>query len=410
MVINSSSSDSDIVQALVDGSIKFYQLETLIGDYARAARLRLSALRKITGQPFKNVGEYSIDPENVRPNIENMFGTVQIPLGFAGPLKVNGEYADGDFILPLATTEGSLVASINRGCSAINKGGGATVRIFQNTQTRSLLFKARNVIDVSLFREWIKKNEDEIKNIASTKSSFLSLEGMQVFSIGNKIWLRLSAFTGDAMGMNMVTIAGDIIGKYIASKLEGVKFISASGNACVDKKPSAMNMILGRGKYVTAETRISKDIFKKYFKTDADSVVELNIYKNYMGSALSGSYGFNAHFANMIAALFIATGQDSAHIVEGSIGFTDVSVDGDDIMFSVTLPSLQVATVGGGTRVETQQECLSLLGVEGSGDPPGTNSLKLSEIIAAGVLAGEMSLLGALSAHHLSEAHQRHNR
>jgi hydroxymethylglutaryl-CoA reductase (NADPH) len=412
MVTNSGSSkkEDELVDKLLSGDMKFYDLEEKLRDYSKAARIRLLALKKKFGLEFQHVGSYSISPENCRPNIENMFGAIQIPLGFAGPVKINGEYTKGNFFLPMATTEGSLVASVNRGCSAINTSNGANVHVFSNSQTRSLLFRTDSLSDATTLVTWTKDNFDKIKELAEKNSRYLRLEGAEPFIVGNIVWLRLSAFTGDAMGMNMITIAADTIGKYINDNLNGVKFISASGNMCVDKKPSALNMILGRGKKVVAEARIKKELFEKYFKASAENIVELNYLKNYMGSALAGSYGFNAHFANIIAALFIATGQDHAHVVEGSMGFTHVESVNDEILLSVTLPSLEIGTIGGGTRVETQKECLQMLGVAGSGDPPGMNSLKLAEIFGVGVLAGEVSLLGALAAHDLAKAHMRYNR
>jgi hydroxymethylglutaryl-CoA reductase (NADPH) len=179
---------------------------------------------------------------------------------------------------------------------------------------------------------------------------------------------------------------------------------------CTDKKPSAMNLINTRGKKVLASVDIPEDVIRNVLKTTSDKLVDLNYRKNLLGSAASGSFGFNAHFANIIAAIFIATGQDAAHVVDGSLGFTTVEKTADGVNFTVTLPDLQVGTIGGGTGLATQKECLSILGVAGAGNPPGSNSKKLAEIIAVAVLAGEISLLGALCSKDLARAHKELNR
>jgi hydroxymethylglutaryl-CoA reductase (NADPH) len=208
----------------------------------------------------------------------------------------------------------------------------------------------------------------------------------------------------------MISLAAETIGSYIEKNIEGIEFISTSGNLCVDKKPSAINLIEGKGKSVVAEVNISREIVENYLKITSEKLIDLNYRKNILGSTLAGSYGFNAQFANVIAAMFIATGQDVAHVVEGANGFTTMEMEGDRLHVMVTLPSLQVGTVGGGTNLPTQKECLEILGCHGSGNPPGANASKLAEIIAVAVLAGEISLLGALAARHLVKSHMKLNR
>lgn len=363
---------------------------------------------------FSNINSIKktvLDENITRPNIENFIGAIQVPLGIAGPISVNGDYAKGSFYLPLATTEGALVASVSRGCKVINESGGANVLILKNEQTRSILFKVKSVKEIKRFENWINENFEELKNVAEKDDKFLVLKKIDFYSVGYNIWLRLKADTADAMGMNMLTIAGKKIADYIVVNYnENIEFICESGNLCVDKKPSAMNLINGRGKKVTACVNISDETILKMLKTTSEKLIDLNYRKNLLGSASSGSLGFNAHFANIIAAIFIATGQDVAHTVDGSLGFTLVEKNDNGVNFSVTLPDLQVATVGGGTSLSTQIEALSILGVEGSGNPPGNNSKKLAEIIACAVLAGEISLLGALCSKELSKAHKELNR
>jgi hydroxymethylglutaryl-CoA reductase (NADPH) len=211
--------------------------------------------------------------------------------------------------------------------------------------------------------------------------------------------------TKDAMGMNMVTIASAKVAELIAQGT-GARLVALSGNMCTDKKPAAINGIMGRGRSVVAGIALSQDLISQVFKTDAPTLFEVNYRKNLVGSARAGAMGFNAHAANVVAAMFIACGQDAAHAIDGSTCLTTVDPTPTGVYVSVTLPSLPVGTVGGGTGIETQKECLNLLGVAGGGNPPGTNAKKLAEIIASGVLAGELSLLGALAAQDLARAHQ----
>jgi len=207
------------------------------------------------------------------------------------------------------------------------------------------------------------------------------------------------------MGMNMATIASEKAAGVI-SAATGARLVALSGNLCSDKKPAAVNLVRGRGRGVAAGVFLPDGLVSSVLKTDTPSLVEVNTRKNLVGSAAAGSLGFNAQAANIIAALFIACGQDPAHVAEGSLAVTTAEPAGGGVYVAVTLPDLPLGTVGGGTGIETQAECLSLLGVAGGGDPPGTHARKFAEIVAAGVLAGELSLLGALAAQHLARAHK----
>jgi hydroxymethylglutaryl-CoA reductase (NADPH) len=225
------------------------------------------------------------------------------------------------------------------------------------------------------------------------------------FVTGTTVHVRLEFDPKDAMGMNMVTIASERIAGLIEEKT-GAHLIALSGNLCTDKKPAAVNGLLGRGRTVVAGVRLPGDLVSEVFKTDARTLAEVNYRKNLVGSARAGSLGFNAHAANVIAAIFIACGQDAAHVVEGSGTFTTVEVQEGGVYVSVTIPALQLGTIGGGTGLDTQRECLALLGVAGGGMPPGSNAAKFAEIAGCAVLAGELSLLGALGAGHLARAHR----
>ncbi|MCL7413976.1 MAG: hydroxymethylglutaryl-CoA reductase (NADPH) [ANME-2 cluster archaeon] len=398
--------NEEIIEKVASGQLKLHAIDQQVGPVEGVA-VRREAITRMTGIETKSLGSFSIDAADVvGRNIENMIGAIQLPLGIAGPVTVRGEYATGNFYLPLATTEGALVASTNRGCSVISTCGGATVRIFKEGMTRAPVFSARDVIHARDFVDWLAGNFEVMKAKAAETTRFGELVDATPYVVGTDIHLRLRFDTKDAMGMNMVTIASEAVSNYITEQF-GIELVSLSGNMCTDKKPSAINNILGRGKTVVAEVVIPEDVVGVKLKTTGRSMAEVNYKKNLLGSALAGSMGYNAHAANIIAALYLACGQDAAHVVEGSGAITTMEMRHDgDLHCCVTIPAIQVGTVGGGTGIATQRECLQILGVAGAGDPPGTNAKKLAEIIAAAVLAGEISLIGAQSAGHLARAHK----
>lgn len=401
----------EILSKVLSGEIKIYQLEKFTKTPKEAVEIRREAIQKIRNISLDYIGKYSLNPDNLfGTNIENMIGAVQVPMGVIGPLKVNGKYATGDFYVPMATSEGALLASTNRGASVITASGGAVTTIFRNGMTRAPVIKLNSSRDFHKITDFIQNNFDEIKKEAEKDSRFRKLQKIVPYLVGRNLFLRFVYDTGDSMGMNGVTIGTDAALKLIEDKFPDIKSVSLSGNLCTDKKPSAINLIEGRGKSVTAEVVIPDKIIQSKLKTDANTLIDVNYRKNLIGSAQAGSYGFNAHFANIVAAIFLATGQDIAQVVEGSQGFTTVEQDKDGVYFAVTLPSLEVATVGGGTKIETQKEALNILGISGGGKNSGDNSKALSEICAATVLAGEISLIGALSARHLAKAHIEYGR
>jgi hydroxymethylglutaryl-CoA reductase (NADPH) len=387
--------------------VKLHEFEKIYGDANKAAEARRQYLEKAVGVRLENIGKTIIDLNTVvGRNIENVIGAVQIPVGVAGPLLVKGDYANGYFYIPLATTEGALVASVNRGAKFITESGGARVKVLKDGMARAPLFRLPSLIDAVEFVEWVTQHFDELKKAAESTTRHGRLKEVQPFIVGNYVWLRLVFSTGDAMGMNMATIASDAVAKYVQQHFPKARLVALSGNMCVDKKANAVNFLLGRGKTVVAEAVVKREVLERLGIT-AEDVHEVNVRKNLIGSALAHSYGFNAHFANIVAAIFIATGQDVAQVVESSMGITSTEPRDDGLYVSVFLPSLEVGTVGGGTGLPTQREALALLGVAGSGNPPGTNALKFAEIIAAAVLAGELNLLIALARNELASAHQR---
>jgi len=398
--------DTIILNKLKDGSIKLYELEKELAPID-AIRIRREYIEGETETKLDNIGIFSIDIERVvKRNCENMIGTVQVPVGVAGSVLVNGGYARGSYWLPLATTEGALIASVNRGCSAITKAGGAEVRVLHDGMTRAPVFATDSVAHAASVCDWVTVHRDELRTLAESTTSHGKLTDIVTFVAGTSVYVRLEFDTKDAMGMNMVTIASAKVADLIAQGT-GARLIALSGNMCTDKKPAAINAVMGRGRSVVAGVALSHDLISQVFKTDAKTFMEVNYRKNLVGSARAGATGFNAHAANVVAAMFIACGQDAAHAIDGSTCITTVDLTETGVYVAVTLPSLPVGTVGGGTAVETQAECLRILGVAGGGTPPGTNAKKLAEIIGAAVLAGELSLLGALAAQHLARAHQQ---
>ncbi|WAI00413.1 hydroxymethylglutaryl-CoA reductase (NADPH) [Methanogenium organophilum] len=396
----------DYMQRIRDGSLKLYALEAELPP-DEAISVRRSFIEEETGVSLDILGEYAITTERVtKRNCENMIGAVQVPVGVAGPLRVMGEYADGTYYLPLATTEGALIASVNRGCSAITKAGGAEVRIQRDGMTRAPVFACDSVPHAIEAARWVEEHFSLLADAAAATTSHGRMERITTHIAGTSLYVRFEFFTGDAMGMNMVTIGSEKAAEIIQRET-GARLIALSGNLCTDKKPSAANVVMGRGKTVAAGIFLSDAMVKDILKTDAASLAEVNTRKNLVGSARAVSLGFNAHAANVIAAVFLACGQDPAHVVEGSNAITTVDPVEGGVYVAVTLPSLQVGTVGGGSAIETQQTCLQMLGVAGGGEPAGSNAKAFAEIIAAGVLAGELSLLGALAAGHLARAHKK---
>mgnify|MGYP000633953033 FL=1 len=391
-----------------DGDLRLYELEDH-ADAATAAAARRRLLASEVGIDLDTVGDYSFDAALADANIENMVGAAQIPLGIAGPLPVDGEATSDDFYLPLATTEGALVASVNRGAAAIRDAGGADAQILKRGMTRAPVFSVANVEEAAAVADWVRASFDELAGAAESTTSHGELQEVTPYVVGDSVFLRFSYDTKDAMGMNMATIATRAAAEVVEEETPA-SLVAVSGNLCTDKKPAAINAIQGRGRSVAADVVIPNDVIEARFGTTAEAIAEVNTRKNLIGSAKAVSFGFNAHVANVVAAAFLATGQDIAQVVEGANAITSVEAREDGLYVSVTLPSLASGTVGGGTKLPTQTEALKLLGVAGGGDPAGSNGDALAEVIAAGALAGELSLLGALAGRHLASAHAEHGR
>jgi len=400
---------NEVLDKLLKREVKLYEVEGLVGDVNKAAEIRRLFLEKALGVQLKNIGYYSMDLNvTAKRNIESPIGVGQIPMGIAGPLRVKGDYADGEHYIPLCTTEGALVASVNRGCSAITESGGARAKILRDYMARAPLFITPSIEHAYKLVQWVREHRKEIEEVFNSVDPYVKLVDVQPWIVGRNVWLRFTANTFDAMGMNGVTLASDRTGRFIEENLKFARMVSLSGNLCVDKKPSAINWLLGRGKTVVAEALIKREVVMEKLKTTPEDAADVCMRKNLLGSGLAHAYGLNAHVANIVAAIFIATGQDCAQVVESSMAITTAEVTSEgDLYVSVTIPSLEVGTVGGGTGLPTQREALAIMGCAGPGNPPGSNAKKFAEIVAAACLAGELSLLSALAAGHLAQAHAR---
>jgi len=404
---DTTAEHAELIRELASGERRFHALPAELGA-EDAATIRRAALEQRLGVDLSKIGEYGLNAEAAADrHCENMIGATQIPVGVAGPIAVRGQYADGDFFVPLATTEGALIASINRGCTAIRAAGGAVVHVEDVGITRAPVFKTSGLQQTRALLDWVEANEDQMREVAEATSRYLQLLDVRTYAIGTTVFLRFRFSSGDAMGMNMATIACDRVVRELVEPATGVACIALSGNYCVDKKPSAVNFQLGRGKRLQAEVVLDADVLRR-LKTTAAQLVEVQYRKNLMGSIAAGSIGYNAHFANVLAAFFLATGQDPAHVAEASMGVTTIEPVGEDgVIASVYLPDAPVAAVGGGTGLETQREALAILGVVPDPDRPGEAALRLAEILAATVLAGEISLMAAFTSQDLAGAHER---
>jgi len=397
-----------LVQALVAGEIGFHELPRDLPPEVQA-EIRRQALEQLTGAGLEDIGHFSLDSDRAAlRNCENFIGVAQVPMGIVGPLHVRGDHMDEEVFVPLATTEAALVASTNRGCSAIRAAGGARVHVEDVGMTRAPVFRTAGIDATRKFMEWVDGRIDEIRRITEKTSRHLKLLDIRPKSFGTTVLLRFRFASGDAMGMNMATIACDRIVRELIEPETGVDCIALSGNYCVDKKPAAINFHEGRGKRIFAEVILEAAVLRRILKTTARTLVEVQYRKNLLGSIAAGAVGFNAHYANLLAALFIATGQDPAHVVEGSMGITCIEAFGPEAVYaSVYMPAVPIGCVGGGTELDTQRQALEMLGIRADPTQPGRAALRLAEIFGATVLAGEMSLMAAFTSQDLASAHEK---
>uniref|UniRef100_A0A7S2RTI0 3-hydroxy-3-methylglutaryl coenzyme A reductase n=1 Tax=Mucochytrium quahogii TaxID=96639 RepID=A0A7S2RTI0_9STRA len=396
-------------------NVPHYKLEQYLGDNLAAARTRKERLYPtadnipVEGNDFDTQGFYD---QVHGTNCENVIGFLPIPIGVIGPVLVNGE----EYMVPMATTEGALLASANRGTRAIREAGGCFASVLRDGMTRSPVLEFSSSREAAEFSFWVSSEElfPSLKAAFESTTNFGKLKSITPTVAGKYCYLRFEATTGDAMGMNMVGKGVNVVIEEILASTPNAKLLSLSSNMCTDKKPNAINWINGRGKSVVCEVTLPRRVVETVLKTTVEDLARLSIAKNFVGSSLAGSIGGNnAHASNIVTALYLATGQDPAQNVGSSncMIIMEPQNGGEELHVSVTMPSIECGTVGGGTSLATQRECLKQLGIAGADrENPGGNARKLAEIIAASVLSGELSLNAALSSNHLISAHMDLNR
>ncbi|TVZ02003.1 hydroxymethylglutaryl-CoA reductase [Trebonia kvetii] len=372
-------------------------------DYTRGAGARrLEFLGDATGTRPAHIGRYSIDPAAVVGNVENFIGVAQVPVGIAGPLLVNGEHARGEFYVPLATTEGTLVASYNRGMKLLHHAGGVTTTVMDDRMQRAPAFGFDSAREARAFGQWVTASFDAIKREADATTHTGRLHDIEQFSASRFIFLRFNYTTGDAAGQNMTGKATSRACDWIRDRYPGVRQFCLESNLATDKKNSQINILATRGKRVTAEATIRAGLIREILHTTPEEMFCARQMSN-LGGLLSGVNSNGNHSANGIAALFVATGQDIANVAESSAALVHSELlDDGSYYYSITIPALIVATYGGGTGLPTQRECLELLGCYGTG-----KVLKFAEIVTATVLCGELSLGSAVVAGEWVDAHER---
>jgi hydroxymethylglutaryl-CoA reductase (NADPH) len=372
-------------------------------DYSRAAAdQRIEFIREVTGAAAEHITRHSLDPAGLAGNIENFAGAAQVPIGIAGPLLVSGEHARGEFYVPLATTEGTLVASYNRGMKLAHRAGGVTTTVMDDRMQRAPVFGFDSAREARAFGHWVTARFGAIKREAEATTHTGHLHDIEQFSASKFLFLRFNYTTGDAAGQNLAGKATSQACTWIRGNYPGIREFCLESNLATDKKSSQINILATRGKRVTAEATIPAALVREVMHTTPEQMFQGRQISN-LGGLMAGVNNNGNHSANAITALFVATGQDIANVAESSAALVHAELrPNGSYYYSITIPALIVATYGGGTGLPTQRECLEILGCYGSG-----KVLKFAEIIAATVLCGEISLGSAILAEEWVDAHER---
>lgn len=377
-----------------------------VDDYnEEVVKRRQAFVESFSSVKLQHITRFSFDPHLAKGNCEHFTGVAQVPLGFAGPLRINGEHAQGEFIIPLATAEGTLVASYNRGMKVLNQCGGVKCTVVDDAMQRAPVFVFDDARGARDFVTWVQEHIDKIREEAEATSQVAKLRYIDPFLSNKFAYLRFNFHTGDAAGQNMVGRATFAACSWIIDNYPGIRRFYLESNFATDKKASQINIMRTRGKRVTAEALIKRDVLIQKLRVEPEQLAYHAGVAN-VGAFLSGANNNGLHAANAITALFIATGQDAANVAESSAGIIYSELTPErDLYLSLTLPSLIVATYGGGTGLATQRECLEILGCYGKG-----KVLKFAEIVAGVALAGEISLAAAISSLDWVSAHETYGR
>jgi hydroxymethylglutaryl-CoA reductase (NADPH) len=361
---------------------------------------RRAWLSRQTGAAFSHIARYSLRPDETRGNVENFIGVAQIPLGVVGPLKVNGKFAEGDYYVPFATTEGAMVLTYQRGAVALTKAGGAKTRIIKDENHLDPVFIVKDLDEAVNLVDWVNGHFDQLKEKVREVTAHGELREVVPFIMGRRVALRIAFSTEDAMGANMIAIATENVCRYIAAYVAHERYLLRS-NLSSEKKASGVNLLVGYGKTVLADAVLPRKIVCRHLNSSPEDI-HAAWHSWALGSFQAGMLGINAHLANGAAAVFMACGQDVAHVANASVGITMLEMVGDgDLYVAVKLPNLIVGTVGGGTALGTQRECLEMIGCYGKG-----KSGKFAEILAATLLAGEVGICAGITTDEFLDPHK----
>jgi hydroxymethylglutaryl-CoA reductase (NADPH) len=376
-------------------------------DYTReAAAERRAFIAEQTGTSLEHVGAFSLDPASLPGNVEHFTGVAQVPIGIAGPVLVDGEHAQGEFYVPLATTEGTLVASYNRGMKLARLAGGVKTTVVKESMQRAPVFMFESAREARAFQNWLIAHEDDARRAAESTTSTGKLVEIEKYLAGRFCFTRFDYTTGDAAGQNMTGKATWAACEWIKANYPGELDYALEANLATDKKHSQINTLHTRGRRVIAEITVPDRLLREVMNTSSEALYRRRQISGQIGAWLSGSVNNGAHSANGITALFIATGQDVANVSESHAAHAYVELrENGDYYYSITIPSLICATYGGGTGLATQRECLEMMDCYGSG-----KALKFAEIVAATVVAGELSLGSAIVADEWVSSHDAYGR
>jgi hydroxymethylglutaryl-CoA reductase (NADPH) len=377
-------------------------LASVVRDPRTAVESRIKSFERKTKTRLEAIRHDAFDPAAIAPNIEKLVGAVHVPLGIAGPVRVNGDHAKGDYHVPFATTEGTLVAGYTLGMLALTRAGGVNVKVLSEKVDLTPVFELKNMTAAYEFGQWLDDNFENIRRDCESTTSHGKLLELRNTIIGRRVYTYFVFDAKDAMGMNMISFATHTACAELMKQRPDVTRYYLRSNLSSDKKPAFSNFVHGYGKEVVADATISRKILEKYMNCTPEDMVDF-WHASVLSGLQAGTIGHNAHFANGLAAIYIATGQDVAQIVNASQGIVSAELtDEGDFYMALRAPCLIVATVGGGTNIDSQRECLELMDCHGSG-----NSNKFAEIVAATLLAGELSIGSALANDRFIHAHKQ---